>query len=468
MQVGWGWRHVTLQADSEVACMWTANTAVAWKLHSAPAEAQPGEKVCCLLHFLQCFSPLCVVGQAAVSLAWPRIISPPRPTLISLTCLASLPCAGWDLLQALLRPRRILVGDDNSVSFVSGRGVPLRISAQEALRHPFLEPAAEWVKQKQAEERAAAAAAKKAAAAAATSSREGAGSGGRRRGGSVTSVEESMEEAAGTASTSGSGSSKAGSSRGSGWTSPWPFGRTGEKTAAVPAASTPGSVEKAAAPSGSGSSRPRGSRQQPQQQQRDRDREQVPAMAAATASTSSSSSSEQQQQQPKQAGGLFGAAAGLWRGLQDKLFDIEARILTTASATVKQTTTVKKLKEKAARGEVDQAVVAREQQRLGQMQQQLEDLEQEAAATQSTAQGLLRMLGLGGSSSKQKRAAPAAAVSSSSSTSSGGRQGASASGVKMGSGGVRTGTGSSSSGGGGERKSNALVQVGQMLGLHMV
>jgi hypothetical protein len=50
--------------------------------------------------------------------------------------------AGWSLLQALLRPRTIMVGDDGSVSFVSKAGFS-RIGAQEALRHSFLKPAAQ-------------------------------------------------------------------------------------------------------------------------------------------------------------------------------------------------------------------------------------------------------------------------------------------------------------------------------------
>jgi hypothetical protein len=50
--------------------------------------------------------------------------------------------AGWSLLQALLRPRNIMVGDDGSVSFVSKAGFS-RIGAQEALRHSFLKPAAQ-------------------------------------------------------------------------------------------------------------------------------------------------------------------------------------------------------------------------------------------------------------------------------------------------------------------------------------
>jgi hypothetical protein len=50
--------------------------------------------------------------------------------------------AGWSLLQALLRPRTIMVGEDGSVSFVSKAGFS-RIGAQEALRHSFLKPAAQ-------------------------------------------------------------------------------------------------------------------------------------------------------------------------------------------------------------------------------------------------------------------------------------------------------------------------------------
>ena len=44
--------------------------------------------------------------------------------------------------------------------------------------------------------------------------------------------------------------------------------------------------------------------------------------------------------------GAFGAAVSLWRGLTEKLFDLEARILVTASATEKQTSKVKALQHK--------------------------------------------------------------------------------------------------------------------------
>jgi len=40
----------------------------------------------------------------------------------------------------------------------------------------------------------------------------------------------------------------------------------------------------------------------------------------------------------------FGAAVGLWRNLSNRLFDLEAGIVTAASATQKQTTTVKNIR----------------------------------------------------------------------------------------------------------------------------
>jgi hypothetical protein len=63
-------------------------------------------------------------------------------TLCALPYGAAWRTAGWSLLQALLRPRTIMVGDDGSVSFVSKAGFS-RIGAQEALRHAFLKPAAQ-------------------------------------------------------------------------------------------------------------------------------------------------------------------------------------------------------------------------------------------------------------------------------------------------------------------------------------
>ena len=41
----------------------------------------------------------------------------------------------------------------------------------------------------------------------------------------------------------------------------------------------------------------------------------------------------------------FGAAVGLWRNLSNRLFDLEANILTASSATQQQTTTVKKMRQ---------------------------------------------------------------------------------------------------------------------------
>lgn len=49
---------------------------------------------------------------------------------------------------------------------------------------------------------------------------------------------------------------------------------------------------------------------------------------------------------PNLQAGSFGAAVGLWRNLTNRLFDLEANILVTASATEKQSTVVKKLQQK--------------------------------------------------------------------------------------------------------------------------
>eukprot|EP00775_Hariotina_reticulata_P003693 gene3693-3953_t len=62
-----------------------------------------------------------------------------------------------------------------------------------------------------------------------------------------------------------------------------------------------------------------------------------------------------------------------------------ARMIKTASATVKQTSKVKKLELKVAKGQADASLLAKEKQKLGQMQQQLEDLEEEKEKTASRA-----------------------------------------------------------------------------------
>jgi hypothetical protein len=45
--------------------------------------------------------------------------------------------------------------------------------------------------------------------------------------------------------------------------------------------------------------------------------------------------------------GAFSQAVGLWRGLTNKLFDLESQLLTQSSATQNQTIKVKRLKEQA-------------------------------------------------------------------------------------------------------------------------
>jgi hypothetical protein len=76
-------------------------------------------------------------------------------------------------------------------------------------------------------------------------------------------------------------------------------------------------------------------------------------------------------------------------------------------------------------GKADAKQLAQEKQRLGQMQQKLEVLEDEKTKTASRANSLLSFLGLGGSSKASPAEAPASGSSSSSSSSSGaaGKQG---------------------------------------------
>lgn len=210
--------------------------------------------------------------------------------------------AGWDLAQSLLRPRSIEVDDDGRVSFVSTGGIQ-RIGAQEALRHRFLRPAAEHERNLKrslgsvSDGTISADQSMDDPLSSGSSSRYRSGSGGRRavaataarngRGGSSASGSGS----ASAESTSGSGSSRSGS----GW---WGLGR--KKVQPVP-------------------------------EEEEEEPEPVPAAAGSSAS-----------------GGLFSAAAGLWRGMQDRLFDLEARMIKTASETAKQTTKVQKLEAKVS------------------------------------------------------------------------------------------------------------------------
>lgn len=213
-------------------------------------------------------------------------------------------CAGWELAQSLLRPRSIEVDDDGRVSFVSQSGFQ-RIGAQEALRHRFLRPAAEHernLKRSLGSVSTATTSAEESfdesPLASGSGSRNRSGSGGRRAPGSASgrNGRGGSSSASADTSRSGSGSSRAGSGSsraGSGW---WGLGRK----------KVPEPVEE--------------------------EEEVVQPVAAAASSD----------------GGLFTAAAGLWRGLQDRLFDLEARMIKTASETAKQTTRVQKLEAKVS------------------------------------------------------------------------------------------------------------------------
>lgn len=211
---------------------------------------------------------------------------------------------GWDLAQGLLRPRSIEVDDDGRVAFVSTGGFQ-RIGAQEALRHRFLRPAA-------LHER---------------NLRRSLGS----SSSSMESAEESAEEA--NSSSNGSGSRNRGGSK----AKPAAAARNGRGSGSGGAVAGAGAADGKSS-TGSGSSKAGSGwwglgrkKQQPvEEEEEEEEEEQQQALAGASAAQ----------------GGLFSTAAGLWRGLQDRLFDLEARMIKTASETAKQTTKVQKLQEK--------------------------------------------------------------------------------------------------------------------------
>jgi len=96
----------------------------------------------------------------------------------------------------------------------------------------------------------------------------------------------------------------------------------------------------------------------------------------------------------------FGAAVGLWRNLTNKLFDLEANIMVTASATEKQSTVVKKLQAKAVKGAVDPSVLKQEEKKLNKMEGKLSSLQDDFNSTASAVTNVLGFLGFGPSSSK--------------------------------------------------------------------
>jgi hypothetical protein len=240
--------------------------------------------------------------------------------------------AGWELAQALLRPRSILVGDDGSVSFVTGSNIPMRIGAREAISHRYLQPAVQLEKERAAAARAAKAAARLAAGESLGSADweessvdyadqgYGSSSGGR-------SFQQQQQQPRRPGGSKG-GSSSRGNQGAGGSSSSSDSGQRGQQIGSGGRKVGWGALWGGSAVSGSG----KGVSSEAEEMQ-------VVEDAVATSSSSGGG------------GGLFGAAANMWRGLTDKLFDIEARILKTASNTAKQTTTVKKLKQKVRRDE---------------------------------------------------------------------------------------------------------------------
>lgn len=225
------------------------------------------------------------------------------------------PHAGWDLAQQLLRPRSIDVDSDGRVAFVSTAGFQ-RIGAQEALRHRFLRPAALHERNLRRSLGSASSSVDTTSVDESVDEVVGAGSGSRNRAGSGGRRAQAAEAAA--ASRNGRGGSGAASSSSSASGS-----RSGSGGSA--ASSSRGSSSSSGGWWGMG-------RKKQQPVEEEVEEEEAAALAPAAAAAGNS--------------GLFKTATGLWRGLQDRLFDLEARMIKTTSETAKQTTKVQKLQEK--------------------------------------------------------------------------------------------------------------------------
>ncbi|KAL6749507.1 kinase-like domain-containing protein [Haematococcus lacustris] len=268
--------------------------------------------------------------------------------------------AGWDLVRMLLRPRSIKTLQDGTVVFVNDNSQQ-RLSAGEALRHRFMKQAAEP--------------------------------------GSI------FIESGANSSGSYSGSS---SSSGSGPAQRSTGARGGLRIPAAAAAAAAGSSGQSSSGSGGSNALRRG-----------------PAGRQSTAAGSGQKSQGQGQGSAATGAGSqsgsFEAAVGLWRNLTGKLFDLEANIVMTASATELQTGLVKQLKKKVVKGQASADALRQEEVKLSGMEQQLGTLQDDFNKTASAVGNVLSFLGFGGQS---QGSAPAGATGprSSSSGSSGSKQ----------------------------------------------
>ncbi|KIY99127.1 putative Serine/threonine-protein kinase SNT7 [Monoraphidium neglectum] len=244
--------------------------------------------------------------------------------------------AGWSLARALLRPRSIEVADSGVVSFVN-KGEQLRLSAPEALKHRFLRGA------RQLE---------------------------RERGGAVTSSSDSplstsdpRDDDEGTLWMKLGGSRRTklgGSPGGSAARGGTPGGGkaggtySGGKAAGTYSGGKAGGTYSGGRRVGSGTGAggravltPKGAPPPPDKRAAyaAAAAEKRAAAAAAAAGGARAGAGARRE---RQAGGLFGAAAGVLRGLRESLVDLEARISQAADETETQTTKVRQLEAKAS------------------------------------------------------------------------------------------------------------------------
>jgi len=287
--------------------------------------------------------------------------------------------SGWDLAQSLLQPRANLeFGEEGSVTFsaagagagggsgsgggsgdaesgsgsggaggggggggTSTRAGGSRISASEALRHPFLRAAGALEKQLSAAQQ--------------------------QRGGGASPASSSSPSPGGSGAAGGAGASASRGQRGGGGGRASPGdGNTSESARATTPAERRSRMHEQ-------------QKQRKQQQQQEQEQQQ-----------------QQEQQQTGSSRGLLAAAASTWRSLSDRLFDLEANVFQAATESATATTTVKRLKERAKGGEARAAAALPDaQQRAGEARARLVRLRREAADVSARARGIWGLLGIG-------------------------------------------------------------------------
>jgi serine/threonine protein kinase len=319
--------------------------------------------------------------------------------------------AGWDLAQGLLQPRANLeMGDDGSVKFGGGgaggggaggsagsiRAGGARLSASEALRHPFLRAAAALERQLS--------------------------------GGGTQQQQAQQQQRSASVSPGGSRGARSSPSSPPSTAASTTSGDEARMTPAerrarmMEARGSSSSSESLRSPTPASSSRGRSasppSRQQQQQQKQQADDASPPSA-------------------PGSSRGLLSAAARTWRSLSDRLFDLEANVFQAATESATATATVKKLKRRAAMAgggaggsggssasakdkaaRAAAAALPAAEERAGRAQARLEALRREAADVAARARGVWGLLGIGGKCGSGDKGGAASAADASSRSSS--------------------------------------------------